>query len=96
MLEKILDALDSITWYNCIAERLIQIKEDIINSKESQYIVPDDIYSDNRIQPIWMMLVCMYGDYGTSPRSGWLELENKKEIIDFIDKITCTYRDERK
>lgn len=94
MLEEVLGALDSITWYNCLAERLIQIKKDIINTKESQFIVPDDIYDDERINLIWMILVCMYGDYGTSPRSGWLELKNKEKIINFIDKVTTTYREE--
>ena len=30
----------------------------------------------------------MYGGYGTSPRTGWLELKNKKEIVKFIDNLT--------
>lgn len=30
-------------------------------------------YDFGGLQVIWMMCVCMFGDYGTSPRWGWIK-----------------------
>lgn len=37
-----------------------------------------------------MILVSMFGDYGTSPRSGWIEKENKEAFDILIDLICKT------
>ena len=42
---------------------------------------------------MWSILVCMFGDYGTSPRSGWIV--NVKECIEFIDKNLKGGEDEK-
>lgn len=34
---------------------------------------------------LWQLLVCMYGDYGTSPRSGWIN--NLTGALRFIDEL---------
>lgn len=36
--------------------------------------------------PFWEWLVLMYGDYGTSPRMGWIIPENVKPLKDFFAK----------
>lgn len=48
----------------------------------------EENFNDSQFEIFWMMLVLQFGDYGTSPRSGWLEMDNKNEIIKFIDDIT--------
>ena len=97
-LEDLIDALDGITWYNGIYEPLLKLKEDLINQKtDDNYLRKDNFlkgkhkgFDDDQFEIFWMMLVLLYGDYGTSPRSGWLEMKNKEKIIEFIDKITIT------
>ena len=97
-LEDLIGVLDSITWYNGIYEGLLKLKEDLINQKtDGNYLRTDDNlkekheeFDNDQFEIFWMMLVLLYGDYGTSPRSGWLYIENKEKIIEFIDKITKT------
>lgn len=101
MNKNIIDVLDSIVWYNGIGDILLKLKEDIINSEGEIYSkLKDDLkykydeFSNDQFEIFWMMLVLMYGDYGTSPRSGWLNMENKNEIISFIDQITKTTKED--
>lgn len=100
-IKKILKILDSITWYNGIYEPLLKLKEDILKQQsddnyfrtnEAKYKFED--FADSQFEIFWMMLVLMFGDYGTSPRSGWLEMKNKDKIIEFIDCITKTGAEE--
>lgn len=37
-----------------------------------------------RNQVIWEMLVIAFGDCGTSPRTGWLEIENQAIIVKYL------------
>lgn len=92
-IEKLLDALDSVCWYNGYAQdRLLKIREEIMNCDDPYcYRCPHEWnWNDEGFQVIWMILVCLYGDYGTSPRGGWILTENKKEVIEFIDSICAT------
>lgn len=41
---------------------------------------------------IYGFLVMMYGDYGTSPRSGWFSNENQKSISECIYEMTEEYK----
>ena len=86
--------LDSITWYNGIYEPLLKLKEKISVYDEDKFVhvlrPEEDIFKDEQFEIFWMMLVLQFGDYGTSPRTGWLEMDNKTKIICFIDKITKT------
>lgn len=34
---------------------------------------------------VWMLCVCMFGGYGTSPRCGWIEQQD--EAIEFLKSI---------
>ncbi len=52
------------------------------------YVHNHEEFDNEQFEIFWMLLVLKYGDYGTSPRTGWLELTNKKEIIEFIDTLT--------
>lgn len=75
-----LDALDSVTWYNDLAETVLKWRD--LEPKDSIIAVPDD-YGINphwctaedrpQLQVLWMIAVSMFGNYGTSPRYGWIE-----------------------
>lgn len=38
-----------------------------------------------QFEVFWMLLVLMFGDYGTSPRYGWINYEQIDDAILFID-----------
>ena len=90
MEKELINALDSVVWYNCHYEELFKIKEEIKKEKNITYSY---CTTDNQFQVIYMMLVVLFGDYGTSPRSGWLYMENKEKILNFIDLITKRARE---
>lgn len=97
--DKLIDILDGITWYNGIFDPLFEVKNMLTGTKEfenNNMLRPKgEQFEDEQFEIFWMMLVLLFGDYGTSPRSGWLEIENKDEIIEFIDSITRTARNEK-
>lgn len=100
MKSKLIDALDSVTWYNGLAEIILEWKKEGY-LKEDEHLITRDwdneekygTEADAQIQVIWMMCVEMFGDCGTSPRFGWIYTENKKQFHKFIDDITQTWRD---
>jgi lipoprotein NlpI len=96
--EQLIDVLDSITWYNDIYEPLLDLKKDLLNcDNKGNYTNCNDnleYFYNEQFEIFWMMLVLMFGDYGTSPRSGWLYLDKKEKIIEFIDKITKTSQED--
>lgn len=92
-------ALSSVTWYNGLAEEIIKWKEPGYFDEEygrlswnwDYFRSEFDMSMREQIEVIWMICVCLFGDYGTSPRSGWIE--NKEEFYRFVDAITATYRE---
>ena len=93
-MNSIIDALDSVTFYNGLAEEVERWK-DLEPNDFNSISAPDNVVipkseEDYQLQAIWMILVELFGDCGTSPRSGWLYLENKEHIDAFIDLITNT------
>ena len=101
--EHLIEILDTITWYNGIYEPLLDLKKDLLDCnnrynylkcKDNSLEYKHESFYDNQFEIFYMMLVLMFGDYGTSPRSGWLYLINKEKIIEFIDRITKTGRED--
>ena len=102
--EMIIDALDSVTWYNGLAEVVLTWKD--LKPEHGSVSCPDN-YGDKisgllsvgekedlaQLQVMWMICVMLFGDYGTSPRYGWIEEKNLKEFHAFIDSITETQRE---
>ena len=90
----ILSAIDSVVWYNGIGEFVLSWKDK--EPDMSGYIRPDyreqgyDTETTTNLEFIWMIAVLLYGDYGTSPRSGWIgDIDSFRK---FIEAITETYR----
>ena len=102
MYEKLIDALDSVTWYNGLAEAVLEWKKDGYLTQYEDYslswdwdkFISYDIETRSQLQVIWMICVCLFGEYGTSPRFGWIDLKNKEAFHKFIDDITQVYRDD--
>lgn len=85
--EKLLDALDSVIWYNGQGDLVSRWKD--ISPDCNGYIFPpyEDIRSDRALETIWMIAVWLFGNYGTSPRSGWIEdIEGFRQFIDIVTK----------
>ena len=40
---------------------------------------------DSELHCLWMLFVGMFGEWGTSIRSGWIEREHFQDMIDFLD-----------
>jgi hypothetical protein len=95
--KKILSAIEAVVWYNGLGEFILPWR-DKKPDDYSGYITPD--YRDKeydeglvtQLEVIWMIAVMLYGNYGTSPRSGWIE--NIDGFKKFIDTITESYRQE--
>lgn len=91
------NAMDSVTWYNGLAEYVMKWKTDCPRVKGT--IVRDETYCCgevdspiyDQLQVIWMICVELFGDCGTSPRSGWIE--DEEGFCKFIDDITALQRD---
>jgi hypothetical protein len=44
-----------------------------------------DMFYDKELNVLWLLLVKMFGDYGTSPRSGWIE--KRSECANFLETV---------
>lgn len=75
---------------NCLILKLISIlretEDDILtlSSLEEKYNI-DMSSTDKELNVLWILLVEMFGDCGTSPRTGWIE--KRKDCADFLETI---------
>ena len=75
---------------NCLILKLISIlretEDDILtlSSLEEKYNI-DMSTTDKELNVLWILLVEMFGDCGTSPRTGWIE--KRKDCADFLETI---------
>ncbi len=82
-INDLLDALDSVTWYNGLAEEIIEWK----NLPKDNFGIVYPGIDNPQIEVIWMICCVLFGDYGTSPRSGWItDITGFHEFIDIITK----------
>ena len=93
-MDKYINALDSVVWYNGYSEIVYRWK-DITPQNYSGYLTPLENYGGSKdeaeqLQVLWMIAVILFGDYGTSPRYGWIE--NIEEFKKWCLEITQTWR----
>lgn len=88
--EQLIEALDNIVWYNGHAEWLLKLADALQNCKQNESIAgfPFEEWGTEK-HAIWMILVGLFGNWGTSVRSGWIE--QKKMAAEFIRMICKTY-----
>ena len=76
-------ALENIIWYNGHYEWLERLANKLENT-EGFYIASFDKWGTEE-HFIWMLLVGMFGDWGTSIRGGWIE--QTKECAKYIKNL---------
>lgn len=83
------EALKDIVWYNDHTEWLVKLRNDIEASQKEgdlTYGIPLDVEEwHTEKHMIWMLLVGVFGSWGTSIRSGWIE--NLGGCVTFIDGL---------
>lgn len=84
-------ALENIVWYNSHYEWLEELAEKIENKGEGYFSTPSTIEWNTDKHFIWMLLVGMFGDWGTSIRSGWIE--DKEECVKFIRELCAKVKE---
>ena len=92
--EQLIEALDNIVWYNGHGEWLLDLADALQNCKKKKSIAgfPSEEWGTEK-HTLWMILVGLFGDWGTSVRSGWIE--KTKDAAAFIRRICRTYLEER-
>ena len=80
--DKTYRALVDTLWYN-VGSAAIKTIVDKFQDESIQYFSAEDF--DKELNTYWTMFVLMYGDYGTSPRSGWIE--KSEESLKFFEEL---------
>ena len=71
--ESLIQALNDVVWYNGLSD-CVQQMIDLEPNKNRYILCPRDLTIDDQcLETIWMICVLLFGDYGVSPRSGWIE-----------------------
>lgn len=79
-------ALESIVWYDDHFEWLESLADALERANGQVYKNPFDIEKWHTEEHcIWMLLVGMFGNWGTSIRSGWIE--HTKECAEYIRNL---------
>ena len=99
--DKVYAAFVDMYSYNYDVDALKIIQERVVKEYESHDTfcvvtigindVDDDWYDNEGLNFVWGMLVLMFGDYGTSPRSGWLNVG--KDLIDFLEDMIANLKE---
>ena len=77
------DALNLLISYNGYSDYVNRITDHIRGFKGEPIACPDWIRDPHTAAGwLWFILVCKFGDYGTSPRFGWIE--NKDGAMQFL------------
>ena len=85
-----ISAILSSLYYNRETDYMVEITREILRRAEDTY--PCSEWSDMG-NLIYGMIVIRYGDYGTSPRSGWLDEEHKENIINELKAELLEYQE---
>lgn len=79
------DALESIVWYDGHYEWLKELRDDMEKHKTDAIYRKEFEVWHTEEHVIWMLLVGMFGEWGTSIRSGWIDRIG--ECVNFIDAL---------
>lgn len=84
------DPMIGIVWYNGLEDTVIKWKDykenDDVPYREYKSSLKDGDYI--QLEMVWMYLVLCFGNYGTSPRSGWIEdFEGYKKWFEELEEL---------
>ena len=92
MAESLESALENVVWYDCHYEWLEKLADQLEKAND---LVSNPFSSGQwhtEEHTIWMLLVGMFGNWGTSIRGGWIE--ETKEAAEYIRKLCKNARGE--
>ena len=94
--EELIDAMACIVCYNSYEDVLKDISDYIkYYNKDKFASFPKKILKTYKVDEfpniVWALMVIMFGDYGTSPRFGWIDIENKDKALAFLNSINRKY-----
>ena len=80
------DALESIVLYDGHSGWLKELRDELARLGDDEYFnMPNNIKWRSEEHAIMMLLVGMFGDWGTSIRSGWIS--DKTGCIEFVERL---------
>ena len=86
------DPMVGIVWYNGLEDTVIKWKDHKAGYDEVPYYKYKSSVSEAdyaQLEMVWMYLVLRFGNYGTSPRSGWIEdSEGYKKWFEGLEELT--------
>ena len=85
-----ISAILSSLYYNRDTDYLVELTEEILGRVEDTF--PCYKWTDMG-NIIFGMIVIRYGDYGVSPRAGWIDEEHKQNIIDELKEELQEYQE---
>lgn len=86
LLYGFIEAFESIVHYDGHKEWLKELAEKISKEESFSYKCPfeeEELHTEEHI--LYMMLVGIFGDWGTSIRFGWID--RKEECVSFINRV---------
>lgn len=90
-LRKTAMALSRACWYDGFETFLLIVARDmkkVMNEGAKHHYIYSYNLSGSAERLLWSMLVLMFGDYGTSPRTGWIaDMTGCIEFIEFF--VSC-------
>ena len=96
--KELIDAIACIVCYNGYEDVLKDVSDYIKYYKQDEFrciSYPKKILKGYKVDEftniVWALMVIMFGDYGTSPRFGWIGIENKDKALSFLNSINRTY-----
>ena len=89
--QQFIDALDTIVFTYGLESRLYDWKKRAkFRVIDEPFVLRGEDFSSG-LEFIWVVCVELFGDWGTTPRAGWIE--DIDGFCEFIDAITSTSRD---
>lgn len=96
--EELIQAMADMVFYNGYEDVLKNISDYIKYYNREEYYsfaYPNEILKTYSVDEfpniVWGLMVLMFGDYGTSPRFGWIDIENKDKALVFLNSINQAY-----
>ena len=85
-----------VLWYNGYYEEIVDLLRYIKICEEENIGMPCFLRvitdCDYPMRLLWSTLVMKYGEYGTSPRYGWLLKDTKEECVKELQDFVNTYK----
>ena len=80
------DALNLLVKYNGYESCVKSIVDHINGFQGKPVVCPDWLRDPHSVTGwLWFILVCRFGDYGTSPRFGWIE--DRDSALQFLEYL---------